>query len=82
MTPALKASLRIQLDATDRARKRKMLDCFASQSRTLAAFGVEAESFQPAPAFDFTKPPHFGRRTTTASSGASRASAGALSQVR
>ena len=53
-------SLRIELSASDGARKRKMLDCFTSQRKTLAAFGVEAESFRPAPTYDFAEPPHDG----------------------
>ena len=52
--------LRCELDASERARKRTMLDCFTTQRRTLAAFGTEVESFRLAPAYDFARPPHDG----------------------
>ncbi len=49
-----------RLDAAGRARKRAMLDAFASQSEVLASFDVEAEPLRCAPAYDFTEPPHPG----------------------
>jgi LmbE family N-acetylglucosaminyl deacetylase len=51
----------VELDAHERALKRRMLDCHASQRRTLRAFGVEHERFRLAPAYDFARPPHAGR---------------------
>ncbi|HET8654666.1 MAG TPA: PIG-L family deacetylase [Longimicrobiaceae bacterium] len=51
---------RIVLTTEERALKRRMLDCFASQRNTLAAFAVEVECFRPAPSYDFTRPPHPG----------------------
>jgi hypothetical protein len=37
-----------------------MLGCFRTQSETLAPFGVDAERFRLAPAYDFAQPPHPG----------------------
>ncbi len=50
----------IALAPEEQARKRAMLDAFASQRRTLAGFGTAQEAFRPAPAYDFTAPPHPG----------------------
>jgi LmbE family N-acetylglucosaminyl deacetylase len=50
----------VALSPEEQARKRAMLDCFATQHATLAPFGVEAEAFRPAPSYDFTQPPHSG----------------------
>ncbi len=49
------------LSATERARKERMLACYASQRRVLQSFGTAAERIRPAPAYDFTKPPHAGK---------------------
>ena len=51
----------VTLSNAERARKRAMFDCFRTQARVLAAFGVEQEAFRPAPAYDFTAPPMPGR---------------------
>ena len=48
------------LDAHDRELKRRMLDAFWSQRRTLAPFGVDVERFRPAPPYRFDHPPHPG----------------------
>ncbi len=40
--------------------KRRMLACFATQQKTLAAFPVEVERFRYAPRYDFSRPPHSG----------------------
>jgi hypothetical protein len=48
-------------DAAALARKRAALDCFVSQRRTLAAFNAACELFRPAPAYDFSQPPHPGK---------------------
>jgi N-acetylglucosamine malate deacetylase 2 len=45
------------LSACERERKRRMIDCFATQRETLAQFGVEIERRRPAPAYDFSLPP-------------------------
>ncbi len=50
----------LALAPAEQARKHAMLDCFTSQRATLAAFGALSESFRPAPAYDFTQPPHAG----------------------
>jgi LmbE family N-acetylglucosaminyl deacetylase len=42
------------------ARKRAALACFASQHETLACFDPVRELFRPAPAYDFSQPPHPG----------------------
>lgn len=44
----------------ERARKRAMLDAFATQAATLARFPAADEAFRPAPAYDFAAPPHAG----------------------
>ncbi|MET0395551.1 MAG: PIG-L family deacetylase [Longimicrobiaceae bacterium] len=50
------------LSPDDRARKRRMMQCFASQGEVLARWfpvtGVER--FRIAPTYDFTRPPHRG----------------------
>jgi N-acetylglucosamine malate deacetylase 2 len=52
--------LTIELDEAQRALKRRMLACHASQSRILAQFGIEIERYRAAPRYDFTAPPHPG----------------------
>ena len=42
------------------ARKRAMLDCFATQRAVLAPFPLVQEAFRIAPDHDFTAPPHAG----------------------
>jgi LmbE family N-acetylglucosaminyl deacetylase len=49
-----------ELGPEERERKTRMLGAFASQSRMLAPFGVQAERFRAAPAYDFTRAPHGG----------------------
>lgn len=51
----------IHLDAGQRARKRALLACHASQRETLAQFPLELERFRRAPRYDFRQPPHAGR---------------------
>ncbi len=48
------------LAAEERARKRAMLDAFATQAATLARFPAGDEAFRPAPPYDFAAPPHAG----------------------
>lgn len=51
----------IQLTPELAATKRRMLDAFASQARTLALFEADTERFRRARAPAFTRPPHEGR---------------------
>jgi N-acetylglucosamine malate deacetylase 2 len=44
-----------------RAFKYRLLACYATQWDALQYFPVEVERFRPAPAYDFTQPPHLGR---------------------
>lgn len=49
------------LDDAARARRRAMLRAYHSQRATLAAFAaLDHERYRPAPAYDFTRPPHAG----------------------
>lgn len=51
----------VELDEEQRARKARMLACFATQRETLAQFGGgERERFRLAPRYDFTRAPHEG----------------------
>jgi N-acetylglucosamine malate deacetylase 2 len=50
----------VPLSPAEQRTKRRMLDAHASQRETLAQFGVDAESFRPAPRYDFTEAPHPG----------------------
>jgi LmbE family N-acetylglucosaminyl deacetylase len=50
-----------ELAPDDCARKRRMMDAHVSQCVVLAGFGINRERFRPAPAYNFTKPPHPGR---------------------
>jgi N-acetylglucosamine malate deacetylase 2 len=50
----------LALDERERAFKQRLVDCFLSQRRVLADFPIEVERFRPAPAYDFTHPPHPG----------------------
>jgi LmbE family N-acetylglucosaminyl deacetylase len=49
-----------ELDEERRALKRRMIDCHRSQQSVLQHFEVDCEVFRPAPAYDFSKPPHEG----------------------
>jgi LmbE family N-acetylglucosaminyl deacetylase len=50
------------LSPDDRARKRRMMECFASQGEVLARCFPDTgvERFRTAPTYDFTRPPHRG----------------------
>jgi LmbE family N-acetylglucosaminyl deacetylase len=50
----------IALDDDQRALKRRMFACYATQRDVLAQFAIEYERFRRAPQYDFTKPPHAG----------------------
>jgi LmbE family N-acetylglucosaminyl deacetylase len=41
--------------------KIRMIGCFHTQRKVLAAFPTSVECFRPAPAYDFSSPPHSGR---------------------
>ena len=57
----MKGIVRIELSEEDRRLKERMLACFATQQQVLAFFLPPIhESFRPAPAYDFTHPPHEG----------------------
>lgn len=51
----------LQLSGPQRALKRRMLACFASQGETLGNFPVETECLRVAPAYDFGRRPHEGK---------------------
>lgn len=52
----------VTLSSADRARKRRMLECFASQRTTIEPFmaKLDVERFRPAPPYRFSLPPHPG----------------------
>ncbi len=54
------AETRVTLCPEEQAQKRAMLDCFVTQAGILSGFGVSVERYRPAPAYDFTAPPHPG----------------------
>ncbi len=49
-----------ELSPEEQQRKRERLACFVSQRETLGSFGTEREVYRPAPAYNFTLPPHDG----------------------
>lgn len=51
----------LSLSEGERERKRRMLAAFGTQRATLARFPIVEERIRPAPAYDFTAPPHEGR---------------------
>jgi N-acetylglucosamine malate deacetylase 2 len=51
----------VRLSAEDCERKRRMIECFPTQLHMLRHFPVDVEVFRPAPAYDFTAPPHAGK---------------------
>lgn len=60
--PAPGASPEVVYDLTpeEQARKRALMQCFNSQTETLAYFSLAQERFRIAPHYDFTRPPHPG----------------------
>ena len=58
--PGASSPTAVALTGEERARKRAMLDAFATQAATLARFPAGDEVFRPAPACDFAAPPHAG----------------------
>lgn len=59
LPPSHPAAVCIPLDLGERARKRRMLDCFRTQARILAAFDTQEESLRPAYP-NFRAAPHPG----------------------
>ena len=54
-------SLVCSLNSEEQERKRVMFACYGSQAAVLQSFNRNFERFLPAPAYDFTRPPHDGR---------------------
>jgi LmbE family N-acetylglucosaminyl deacetylase len=50
----------IPLSADARDRKRRMVECFASQIHMLQHWPLDVERYREAPTYDFTRPPHEG----------------------
>lgn len=59
--PSDESSIVAVLGEAERDRKRRMIECFATQQETLRQFPIEVERFRRAPRYDFTRPPHPGR---------------------
>ena len=55
-----KEELTLQLSPEERNRKEQMLSAYVSQQVVLSGFSVGPERLRPAPAYDFTIPPHPG----------------------
>lgn len=51
----------VVLEDDARDLKSRMISCFTSQIHMLRSFPVDIERYRPAPAYDFTSPPHPGR---------------------
>jgi N-acetylglucosamine malate deacetylase 2 len=51
----------LALEPAARVLKCRMMACFPTQQKTLAQFAADVERFRPAPAYDFSAPPHEGR---------------------
>jgi N-acetylglucosamine malate deacetylase 2 len=54
------SELALYLDAGARARKRRMLACYATQRHTLSGFAIDKERFREMPRHDFTELPNDG----------------------
>lgn len=50
----------VEPSESERMLKERMFQCFRSQQEVLTHFPVGPEKFRPAPAYDFTNPPHPG----------------------
>ncbi|HLI82454.1 MAG TPA: PIG-L deacetylase family protein [Bryobacteraceae bacterium] len=51
----------VQLTDLERERKRRMIECFATQLEMLRRFPLDIERFRPAPVYTFIEPPHPGK---------------------
>ena len=58
--PAQSKEVAIRLGGADLRRKRRMVECFATQREILALCKLDIERFRPAPAYEFRAPPHQG----------------------
>lgn len=52
--------LSVALSGPQQQLKREMFDCFQTQKGILERFRLDAETFRPAPEYDFAQPPHPG----------------------
>jgi LmbE family N-acetylglucosaminyl deacetylase len=55
-----RAPVVFRLSEEERRCKRQLLECYATQRRTLRLFPLDTEQFRVAPRYDFTRPPHDG----------------------
>lgn len=51
----------LELSSADRARKRQMMEAYASQRLVLESFPIDRERLRLAPECDFSEPPHRGK---------------------
>ncbi len=49
------------LTEEEKSTKKKLFDCYVSQRNVLQYFPIGEEPLRPAPAYDFTQPPHEGK---------------------
>ena len=56
-----KEELTLQLSPEERDRKEQMLSAYVSQQVVLSGFSIGPERLRPAPAYEFTNPPHPGK---------------------
>lgn len=54
-------AITIQLSVKEASCKRAMMKAYRSQWRVLQSFEIGSELIRPAPAYDFTRPPHSGK---------------------
>jgi LmbE family N-acetylglucosaminyl deacetylase len=59
--PASSTELVLRLSSEEILRKADMMDCYQSQRLVLQSFPLGTERLRPAPAYDFSRPPHRGR---------------------
>ena len=59
--PANRRIVAAPLEADERDRKRRMLECFTGRHGALSQFQLGDEHFRLAPRYRFTRPPHRGR---------------------
>lgn len=56
--PADMPTTTVSLSEAERALKRQLMACYATQAAVLRLFPLTHERFRPAPAYDFAQPPH------------------------
>jgi LmbE family N-acetylglucosaminyl deacetylase len=59
--PASPNELVLRLSSEETLRKADMMDCYRSQRIVLKSFPLGTERLRPAPAYNFSRPPHRGR---------------------